>query len=469
MDVRCDKCQARYRIDDARIGPQGLPVRCGKCGNTFRAKRESAPASASPAAPSPAGTAGTSPQTMLFPSPTAMPPQKPPESRAGTIAPVAKPAAAPGATVLFAANVASTQPAAPARPSADLRSTMLFGGAPPLAGKDMEAGPAIPSATFAAAQNPAPAAATVVQEPNHSPALAPEQVHGEEEATVARRGPPRGAIIAVASAIAVVFVLAGFVAMRKLGRRGPPRVAIEQLADAQALADKDAIASLGEAEAQTNAALLSAGEAPFPQAHATSAEIQVAWADALADQAWLWGETANRAAAQGDDRKKGEAEAKAIALQDAAKSRLKAAFEAAAAGNKIDGKSPEVALALADYYRAARSRVNLGRELKRAALLKADPGRIAFIEGADFAARDDGGPRAVERFKAALQPLPQSARMHFRLAMAYLAMHQDGDAKKELLETLRLSPQHERARLVMELLTTRDAAKAASPSEGTKR
>ena len=108
MDVRCDKCQARYRIDDARIGPQGLPVRCGKCGNTFRAKRESAPASASPAAPSPAGTAGTSPQTMLFPSPTAMPPQKPPESRAGTIAPVAKPAAAPGATVLFAANVAST-------------------------------------------------------------------------------------------------------------------------------------------------------------------------------------------------------------------------------------------------------------------------------------------------------------------------------------------------------------------------
>src|SRR5207237_5617656 len=48
MDVRCDKCQARYRIDDARLGPQGLPVRRGKWGNTLRAKRESAPASASP-------------------------------------------------------------------------------------------------------------------------------------------------------------------------------------------------------------------------------------------------------------------------------------------------------------------------------------------------------------------------------------------------------------------------------------
>ena len=119
--------------------------------------------------------------------------------------------------------------------------------------------------------------------------------------------------------------------------------------------------------------------------------------------------------------------------------------------------------------RAARSRVNLGRELKRAALLEADPARIAFIEGADFAARDDGGPKAVERLKTALASTPRSARIHFRLAMSYLAMHQDGDAKKELLETLRHSPQHERAKVVMELLAAQDAAKAASPSEGNKR
>src|SRR5207237_1285629 len=84
---------------------------------------------------------------------------------------------------------------------------------------------------------------------------------------------------------------------------------------------------------------------------------------------------------QGDDKSKGEAEAKAAALQDAAKARLKTAFESAAAGNKMDPKSADVALALADYYRAARSRVNESRELKRAALLKADDARIAFVQG----------------------------------------------------------------------------------------
>src|SRR5256885_6282937 len=36
MEVRCDQCQARYRVDGARVGPKGLAMRCGKCGNTFR-------------------------------------------------------------------------------------------------------------------------------------------------------------------------------------------------------------------------------------------------------------------------------------------------------------------------------------------------------------------------------------------------------------------------------------------------
>ncbi|HWE24793.1 MAG TPA: hypothetical protein VG496_12725, partial [Myxococcales bacterium] len=388
------------------------------------------------------------------------------ESRAGTVAPVARPPATAGSTVLFAAtSVAPPQPAASRAAPPDPRSTTLYGGPPPMAGKDVAAGPAIPASAFAA---PAPTAATIVQEPEHA-TIAPstEAVPADEKVAAVRRGPPRAAIVAVAAAIGVVFVLAGVVAAKKLGRRGPSPAALEQLAEAQLLADKDAIPALGEAEAQANAALLAAGDARFPQAYATVSQIQVAWADALADQAWFWGETANRVGAQGDDRKKGEAEAKAIALQDAAKSRLKAAFEAAAAGNKADAKSPDVALALADYYRAAHSRVNLARELKRAALLNVDPGRIAFIEGAELASREDGGPKAVERFKVALTSSPRSARIHFRLAMAYLAMHQDGDAKKELLETLRLSPQHERAKLVMELLTATGAAKATT--EGDKR
>ena len=48
-------------------------------------------------------------------------------------------------------------------------------------------------------------------------------------------------------------------------------------------------------------------------------------------------------------------------------------------------------------------------------------------------------------------------------------MHQDGDAKKELLETLRLSPQHERAKLVLELVTPPSATPSASSIEGNKR
>jgi hypothetical protein len=254
--------------------------------------------------------------------------------------------------------------------------------------------------------------------------------------------------------------------VKKLARRGPGQAAFDLLAEAQTMADKDAVASFGEAEAQINAALLAAGGARFPQAYATLAEVQVQWADAFNDQAWLWGERASRALTSGDDRKKMEAEAKAIALQDAAKSRLKAAFEAAAAGNKLDAKSPEVALALADYYRAAHSRANLSRQLQRAALLKADQAQAAFIEGADLAAREDGGPKAVERLRAALAAAPQSARIHFRLAMAYQALHQDADAKRELLDTLRISPQHERAKMLLELIAGTNAP--AGAPEGNK-
>ena len=437
MDVRCDKCQARYRIDDSRVGPQGLAMRCGKCA------------------------------TVMFAHPTSPPPQP----RPGTVTPVAKPPASPSQTVLFgAAPVAPPQPAATPKLGAHPRATMLFGTAASAGPTDTIRGVAIPAATF-----PTPGPMTPPAVPRHEERasfpddVAPSDRHtAGTEPPVARSGPPRLAIIGVAAAAVVLAVLAAVVAVKKLARRGPPQAAIEMLADAQRTADKDAVTALGEAEAQINAALLAASGARFPQAYAALAEVQVQWADALNDQAWFWGEKANRALAQDDDRKKGEAEAKAIALQDAAKSRLKAAFEAAAAGNKLDSASPDVVLALADYYRAARSRGNLNRELKRAALLKADPARSAFIEGADLASRDDGGPKAVERLKLALAAAPQSARIHFRLAMAYLTLHQDADAKKELLETLKLSPQHERAKMLLELLTAQGAPPSASSSEGNK-
>ncbi len=135
----------------------------------------------------------------------------------------------------------------------------------------------------------------------------------------------------------------------------------------------------------------------------------------------------------------------------------------------MDPKSPEVALALADYYRAARSRLNLNRELKRAALLKGDAARIAFVQGAELLAQDEGAPRALEKLKAALAGSPQSARIRFRIAMASFAMHDEAAARKELLETLRLSPQHERARLAMELLAPSSTPAPARQGDGATR
>jgi predicted Zn finger-like uncharacterized protein len=40
MEVRCDRCRARYVIADDRVGDEGLPVRCSACGHVFRVKKK---------------------------------------------------------------------------------------------------------------------------------------------------------------------------------------------------------------------------------------------------------------------------------------------------------------------------------------------------------------------------------------------------------------------------------------------
>src|SRR5438132_2335262 len=219
MEVRCDKCQARYRVDDARIGPQGLTMRCGKCQNTFKVMPAGAvpeqpkpvPAAApapkpAPAAPKPAPRAAEpAPNaTMVFgqtPAPKpAMPAPaaRPPAAAAKPVAAPAKPAAAApadegagrtmmfqtgnlktgagkpapraepegGATMVFGQSPLAAKPAAAApkpapRPAdSDSGSTMVFGQSPLLK-------PAPPAAALAK-----PAAAAV--KPAVAPALAPE-------------------------------------------------------------------------------------------------------------------------------------------------------------------------------------------------------------------------------------------------------------------------------------------------------
>ncbi len=617
MDVRCDKCQARYRIDEARVGPQGLAMRCGKCGNTFRATRETAqpvaePASAPPApapapvtaaapparaavpvaaaakpaaappvpakppappaaatraapkpsegggatvmfsapptaaaavipaggaaapraaappvpppaaaaparasapaqkpGPAPAKPAGGGPagsavaplgdeaagRTMMFNAAAPLKTQPPSRTPAGTVKPLSKPTDAAGATLVFGAAPAAAQPPkTPVKGEQGANATILFGNAPPAIARPPAAQvptpppqtppPPIRAEELAPAAD-APAAgeagAETASEPSQEDAgaqvsggAAPEETEAAgqpepAEQAPAWHGPPRALVIGVAAALGLVLVLGGVVlAVKTLGHRAPPQAAMDALADGHAAAEKDTLASLADAEAQTNAALQAAPKAHFPQAWAQLAEVQIAWSDALNDQAWYWSEQASRALASGDDKKKAEAETKAAALQDAAKARLKTAFEAAAAGNKMDPKSPEVALALADYYRAARSRVNQNRELKRAALLKADEARIAFVQGAELLAQDEGGPRALEKLKTALAGSPRSARIRFRMAVAYLSMRQDAEARKELLATLDLSPQHERARMAMELLAPTGAPAPPATGEGKR-
>src|SRR5216683_8272733 len=500
MDVRCDKCQARYRIDEARVGPQGLAMRCGKCGNTFRATRETAqpvaepasappapapapvtaaapparaavpvaaaakpaaappvpakppapPAAATRAAPkpsegggatvmfsapptaaaavipaggaaapraaappvpppaaaaparasapaqkpgrAPAKPAGGGPagsavaplgdeaagRTMMFNAAAPLKTQPPSRTPAGTVKPLSKPTDAAGATLVFGAAPAAAQPPkTPVKGEQGANATILFGNAPPAIARTPAAQvptpppqtppPPIRAEELAPAAD-APAAgeagAETASEPSQEDAgaqvsggAAPEETEAAgqpepAEQAPAWHGPPRALVIGVAAALGLVLVLGGVVlAVKKLGHRAPPQAAMDALADGHAAAEKDTLASLADAEAQTNAALQAAPKAHFPQAWAQLAEVQIAWSDALNDQAWYWSEQASRALASGDDKKKADAEAKAAALQDAAKARLKTAFEAAAAGNKMDPKSPEVAVALADYYR----------------------------------------------------------------------------------------------------------------------
>ena len=39
MDVRCEKCQTEYELDEARLKPGGVTVKCTNCGHMFRIRR----------------------------------------------------------------------------------------------------------------------------------------------------------------------------------------------------------------------------------------------------------------------------------------------------------------------------------------------------------------------------------------------------------------------------------------------
>jgi predicted Zn finger-like uncharacterized protein len=553
MEVRCDKCQARYRVDDARIGPQGLTMRCGKCQNTFKVTRPAAGAEAARPAPKPAPAAAPPPaagpeiatQMFVAPKPAAAP-AKPPiaarpvpakpapakpaaapadESAGRTMmfqtgnvktAPVAKPAkmepeagmatmvqatppkhyeskpaadAEPGSTMVFAPPTAqpkpgvpvaktpakASSPAAPADESSG--ATMMFGTAPLAKDANTPAtavrpptasdpGPPVEAAESAPEPHDEPAAegptalgsddheeSPAADHPDSTQETSSVEAEGAEDAAAAPgrfdKAPPKGLLIGVAAGLAVLVVaLIVAVAIKKMGSRPPPQAALDSMAAAQADADQDSLASIGSAESKAKEALDEAGpKAKFSQGVATFAMIEVQYADALADEAQ---QLTDKSAKETDDKKKADDDARVTDLGKQAEAKLKAAIDSAGPAYKSSPNSAELLLALADYYRAKRTPSLMNKFIKAAQANNADEARISFIMGARAAQEDDGAERAVAKLKEAAAANPQSARMHFRLALAYLAMKDEASASTELKTTLKLSPQHERAKVTLE-------------------
>ncbi|MBE7453632.1 MAG: zinc-ribbon domain-containing protein [Kofleriaceae bacterium] len=41
MDVRCEKCNTEYELDEARLKPGGVTVKCTTCGHMFKIRKRS--------------------------------------------------------------------------------------------------------------------------------------------------------------------------------------------------------------------------------------------------------------------------------------------------------------------------------------------------------------------------------------------------------------------------------------------
>ena len=81
MDVRCEKCQTEYELDEARLKPGGVTVKCTHCGHMFKIRKRAITNVGHTAVP-PAG-GGREPITAVRPRPSSKPQQPPqPSARA---------------------------------------------------------------------------------------------------------------------------------------------------------------------------------------------------------------------------------------------------------------------------------------------------------------------------------------------------------------------------------------------------
>src|SRR5688500_14508913 len=84
MDVRCEKCQTEYELDEARLKPGGVTVKCTNCGHMFKIRKRGTTHAAMPVerprTPSPSRS---SPGALH--GPPAMPAPRPGPARADSV------------------------------------------------------------------------------------------------------------------------------------------------------------------------------------------------------------------------------------------------------------------------------------------------------------------------------------------------------------------------------------------------
>ncbi|MBS2012115.1 MAG: zinc-ribbon domain-containing protein [Deltaproteobacteria bacterium] len=188
LKVECESCKAPYQVDERRVPPTGLKMRCPKCGHTFLVtdpSKGAPPAAAGGAAPAPApASAPKAKQTMVGvgafgagkappmpPKPGMAPPVIPPLAGGGIPSfddglelPAVKPAAPK-------AKPAAAAPAPPPAP-APAPPQIAPGGLPGLDDLDLpslasDAG--LPAPAFRPAAKPAPAPAPAAASPPAPP------------------------------------------------------------------------------------------------------------------------------------------------------------------------------------------------------------------------------------------------------------------------------------------------------------
>ena len=76
MDVRCEKCQTEYELDEARLKPGGVTVKCTNCGHTFKVRKRATTNVGTPVGgQAPIASPAPAPRSAPTPAPAPRPPR----------------------------------------------------------------------------------------------------------------------------------------------------------------------------------------------------------------------------------------------------------------------------------------------------------------------------------------------------------------------------------------------------------